>query len=139
MIKIYSKYNPPPHPGESNDEPTLTQQHFQKECDVNEMLRKFGATGELPTKEGAFYADATQISDYQSALETVLNIDNQFAQLPSTCRDRFGNSPEAFLDFIHQPGADQHFADLGLTVVPVTSLDVTGTTDTNSTTMENIE
>lgn len=137
MLKVYTKHNPPQHLGESNDEPSLTQQHFKKECDITEMLRKFGATGELPTKEGAFYADATQISDYQSALETVLHIDNQFAQLPSACRDRFGNNPEAFLDFIHTPGSEAHYADLGLTVVPVTSLDGTGTTDTNSTTEEN--
>lgn len=130
MIKIHTKHDPPKHNGVSNDEPTLTQQHFQKECDINEMLRKFGATGELPSKEGAFYADASQITDYQSALETVLTIDNQFAQLPSSCRDRFGNSPEAFLDFINQPGAEEHFADLGLTVGPVTPLDVTGPTDT---------
>ena len=136
MIKIHTKYDPPQHPGETNEEPTLAQQHFKKECDVQEMLRKFGATGELPTKEGAFYADATQIHDYQSAIETVLHIDNQFAQLPSACRDRFGNSPEAFLDFIHTPGNHEHFAELGLSVIPVTPLDVTGMTDTVTTTKE---
>ena len=132
-MEIYSRRNPPPHSGiDFSEEPTLTQQHFQKECDVNEMLRKFGASGELPSKEGSFYGDFSDGSSFQEAMDFVLSTQNQFDQLPAACRDRFGNDPAAFLDFVSNPENKVHFASLGLVeaVVPVTPLDVTGTTDT---------
>jgi len=141
MDKIYSRRNPPPHPGldcSDDVEPSLTQQHFAPECDVNNMLRRFGATGELPSKEGSFYGDFSDGSTFQTAMDLVISTQDQFDQLPSACRDRFGNNPALFLDFVSKPENAQHFASLGLTeaVVPVTPLDVTGTTDTTPTTLE---
>ena len=98
------------------------------------MLRKFGATGVLPEKEGSFYGDFSDGLDFQHALDIVLSTQEQFDQLPSACRDRFRNDPAAFLDFVSNPENAKHFASLGLTeaVVPVATLDVTGTTDTTN-------
>lgn len=132
MIKIHTKYDPPQHEGISFTEPSLTQQHFKKECDVNEMLRKFGATGVLPTKEGSFYGDFSNSLDFQQSLDFISNTLDQFDQLPSDIRDRFGNNPVKFMDFVCNPENAKHFESMGLTEVkvPVTPLDVTGTTDT---------
>lgn len=138
-MKIYTKHSPPPSPGiDCSGEPSLTQQHFQKECDVTEMLRKFGATGELPEKQGSFYGDFSNGFDFQQAHDALLSTMEQFNSLPSACRDRFGNNPAAFLDFVSNPDNVSQFASLGLTeaVVPVIPLDVTGTTDTIATTNE---
>ena len=139
MVKIHTKYDPPIHEGiDFSEDVSLTQQHFQKECDINEMLRKFGATGVLPEKEGSFYGDFSDGLDFQHALDIVLSTQEQFDQLPSACRDRFRNDPAAFLDFVSNPENAKHFASLGLTeaVVPVATLDVTGTTDTTTTKTE---
>ena len=133
MIKVYTKHDPPTHDGISFlDEVSLTQQHFKKECDISEMLRKFGATGELPNKEGAFYGDFSDSISFQDSLDLVLSTQEQFDSLPSACRDRFGNDVGKFLDFVSNPENKQHFASLGLTEVkvPVPPLDVTGTADT---------
>ena len=138
-MKIYTKHSPPTDSGiDCSVEPSLTQQHFQKECDVSEMLRKFGATGELPEKQGSFYGDFSNGLDFQSAYDSILSTMEQFQELPSACRDRFGNNPALFLDFVSNPDNAPHFASLGLVeaVVPVTPLDVTGTTDTKTTTNE---
>lgn len=134
-MQIYTRRNPPPHDGiDFTDSPSMTQQHFQKECDINNMLQKFGATGILPESEGSFYGDFSDSLDFQAAHDLVQSTMEQFSQLPSKCRDRFGNDPARFLDFVSQPENKVHFAELGLTevVVPVSTLDVTGTTDTKS-------
>ena len=138
-MKVFTKHSPPPSPGvDCSVEPSLTQEHFQKECDITEMLRKFGASGELPEKQGSFYGDFSNGLDFQEAHNALLSTMEQFNSLPSPCRDRFGNNPAAFLDFVSNPDNAPQFASLGLieAVVPVTSLDVTGTTDTKTTTNE---
>jgi len=137
-MKVYSQRNPPPHEGISFIEPTLTQQHFKKECDISTMLAKFGATGELPNKTGAFYGDFSDALDYQQALDLVASTQASFDALPAPIRDRFGNDVGAIIDFVSNPANYHEFAALGLTeaVVPVTPLDVTGTTDTNPIKME---
>lgn len=140
-METYTRRNPPP-PVDLNfeDSPTLAQQHFQKECDINYMLQKFGATGVLPEQEGAFYGDFSNALDFQGAHDLVQSTMDQFLALPSKCRDRFGNDPGKFLDFVSDPGNHSQFADLGLTevVVPVPLLDVTGTTDTKPTKTEEV-
>ena len=136
-METYSRRNPPPSIGiDFSDSPSLTQQHFQKECDINNMLMKFGATGVLPEKEGSFYGDFSSSIDFQGAYDLVQSTMDQFLALPSICRDRFGNDPGKFLDFVSNPANAPQFAELGLVevkipAVPVTPLDVTGTTDTN--------
>ena len=83
-MEIYTRRNPPPSVGlDFEDSPTLTQQHFQKECDINFMLQKFGATGILPEQEGAFYGDFSNSLDWQGAHDLVRSTMEQFLALLS--------------------------------------------------------
>ena len=77
-------------------EPTKTQQHMKGHVDINEILRRYKNTGELPTmiKNNPQYGDFSDAKSYQEALDTVLHANEQFAALSSHVRERFSNDPK---------------------------------------------
>lgn len=84
-----------------NHEPTLSQQQFKAECDINNIVKNYSQTGVLPVsnKVGKFL-DVSNISDYQSSLETVFEAQKAFDDLPSNVRSRFENDPNQLLSFL---------------------------------------
>lgn len=126
-FRFYSRYNPPPAvrlgcpPGSS-----VTKQQFRDECDINALMARYKA-GQLddiaakPLSVSAvapprtpMYGDFTQVSDYQEAQNIVIRAANDFAALPAAVRDRFKNSPAAFLTFAAGKDAGAVFEELGL-------------------------
>lgn len=90
-------------------------QSFKEECDINNIMRKFQRTGMLEwlnTHDGEF-ADVTGVN-FENAMETILRAQSMFDDLPSSVRDRFGNNPAAFFDFVHDPGNVDELRKLGL-------------------------
>ena len=98
-----------------------TKQSHKKECDVNEILKKFRDTGVIAhrnTFEGS-YGDFTNVpQSYHEALEQLRHADNMFMTLPAHVREKFENSPAAFLKFVENPDNAQEMYDLGLTNSP---------------------
>lgn len=96
--------------------PTLTKQSFKDECDVNNIMKKFEKTGLLThtTKYQGKYADFTKVTDYQSALNTVIEANDAFDSLPSKLRARFANDPAEFLAFVENPNNREEAKKLGL-------------------------
>lgn len=44
---------------------TRTQQQFKDECDINEIMRRFGKTGQVPSNVRApMYGDFTEVGDF---------------------------------------------------------------------------
>jgi len=85
-----------------NDEPSLTQQQFKDECDINNIMKKYSSTREfqhLTSKVGQ-YADFTKLTSYQDMLHSVLAAQDAFASLPAEIRKRFRNDPGELLAFI---------------------------------------
>lgn len=127
------------------EEPSLTQQHFKDETDINNILRQFNITGLLPEAPlSPRYGDFTGISDYHTALNAVIAAEDGFAGLPAELRARFGNDPAQLIDFLADENNRSEAEKLGL-VIPkasenepstVTPLDVTVLGDTNSTKSE---
>lgn len=73
---------------------SLVQQHFADEVDINTIMRRFGATRELPFgPDTGIYGDFTGISDYESAVARVEGARERFMALPATVRERFDNDP----------------------------------------------
>lgn len=100
---------------ECND-PSLAQQHMRDETDINEIVRRFGLTGELPEAvRRPTYGDFTGVFDYQSALNAVRAADEAFAEMPADVRARFGNDAAAFVEFCSDPSNAEEFKKLGLT------------------------
>ena len=102
-------------------EPTLAQQQFKDECDINNILERFGVTGELPTNTRLpQYGDFSGITDYQSALNAVMEAQEAFMALPAAVRARFANDPAAFVDFCSDESNRDEAIALGLVALDPT-------------------
>ncbi len=97
------------------DEPSMAQQQFKEESDINEIVRKFGVTGELPSNIRApQYGDFTGIFDYHSAMNAVVAARDSFNAMPAEVRARFDNDPAAFVEFCSDEANRDEAKKLGL-------------------------
>lgn len=97
-------------------EPSHTKQEFRDECDINNIMKKYERTGELPNmiKENPIYGDFSDPIDLQSAMDIVVHAQTQFNNLDAHIRERFDNSPVKFLEFTSDPKNAQEMAKMGL-------------------------
>lgn len=94
---------------------TLTQQQFKDECDINEIVRRFGLTGELPQDlRVPVSGDFTGITDFQSAMQAVRQAQEAFMELPGELRLRFANDPQRLLEFMEDSSNLEEARRLGL-------------------------
>lgn len=100
-------------------EPTLAQQQFKEEADINTILERFGRTGELvvPVRMPQF-GDFEQVNDYHSAMNAVRTAQESFDALPAKVRARFNNDPEKFVLACQDESMRDELVALGL-VEPV--------------------
>jgi len=97
------------------EEPTLAQQHFKDECDINNILRQFNITGLLPEAPlSPRYGDFSGITDYHSALNAVIAAEDGFMELPADLRARFLNDPENLINFLNDESNKDEAIKLGL-------------------------
>lgn len=95
------------------------QQSFKEECDINEIVRRFGVTGQLPENVRVPQSgDFTGISDYQSALNAVIAAEDAFMELPAIVRERFDNDPQSLLEFVSDVANRDEAVRLGLVNKP---------------------
>lgn len=97
-----------------------TQQNFQAECDINNIVRRYqktGLVGHVNNKTGEFM-DLSAPIDYRSAVETVQAANDSFMGLPSEVRSQFGNDPAAFVDFMSDPRNLDKAVAMGLAIAP---------------------
>jgi phage internal scaffolding protein len=105
------------------EEPTLTQQHYKDESDINNILRQFNITGLLPESPlSPRYGDFTGISDYHSALNAVIAAESEFEGLPAQIRARFNNNPEELINFLENDQNYDEAVKLGLVNQPEASV-----------------
>jgi len=93
-----------------------TKQSFKDECDINVIMSRYQATGQLPDNlnpTAPQYIDATGF-DFDLAMNLVAEASSAFQELPSAIRSRFNNDPGAFLDFVHDPNNRSEMAQMGL-------------------------
>jgi phage internal scaffolding protein len=101
--------------GVACEEPSLAQQHFKDECDINNILRQFNVTGLLPEAPlSPRYGDFTGIVDYHSALNAVIAAEDEFMALPADLRARFQNDPEQLINFLDDSSNFDEAVKLGL-------------------------
>jgi phage internal scaffolding protein len=97
------------------EEPSLAQQHFKEECDINTILQKFNITGLLPEAPlSPRYGDFTGIGDYHTALNRVLAAQDEFEALPAQIRARFNNDPAQLIEFLENEKNRPEAEELGL-------------------------
>jgi len=95
--------------------PDRAKQSFKDECDVNRIMARYLATGQLPNMATVDpqYLDVTGL-DYQAHQNFIAGANSLFHELPSKIRARFGNSPAEFLDFCSQEKNRPEMAEMGL-------------------------
>lgn len=93
-----------------------TKQSFKDECNINNIMKKFQTTGQLPEmiKSNPRYGDFSEPLTYQEAQNVVVMANEQFANLSAKVRERFGNDPQKFLEFCHDPENGIEMVKLGL-------------------------
>jgi len=95
--------------------PSRTKQSFRDECDINNILRQFNVTGQLPIGSvQPQYGDFSGITDYQSALNAVMAAQDSFLALPAKVRARFDNDPALFVEFASDEANKDEMRSLGL-------------------------
>lgn len=92
------------------------QQHFKDECDIGSIMKRFNATG-LVTHVNTYkpqYGDFTSVGDYHSAMNAVIEANEYFHSLPASFRERFGQDPKVFFEYLQDPANLKELQDLGI-------------------------
>lgn len=97
------------------EDPTLTQQHFKDDSDINTIVERFHITGELPQniRMPSSY-DFAGVFDFQSAMDTMNAARKAFQAMPAIVRARFDNDPAEFVQFCDDPQNLEEALKLGL-------------------------
>lgn len=99
-----------------DDDPGLTHQSFKAECDIRNIMSQYKRTGLIShmTSSQAQYGDFSEVPDYQSALNIVIQAQNVFDSLPALLRKRFGNDPAQYLAFVEDVNNRDEMIKLGM-------------------------
>lgn len=102
--------------------PSRTKQEFKDQCDINNIIKSFKLTGQInhvaANAAKGRYENLPDEVDFQTSLNTIRTASMAFESLPSKLRDRFGNDPTAFLEFISDPENLDEATRLGLIKKP---------------------
>jgi len=99
------------------EDPSLTQQQFKEDSDINTIVDRFMKSGVLPNPVNMpQYVDYEGIFDFQSAMNVVRQADESFMRLDAKIRARFNNSPQEFLEFFGNPDNVDEAIRLGLVI-----------------------
>lgn len=93
----------------------FTEQQHKKECDVNNIIRKYDKTG-LITHVSRFEGTFGDLSgaDFKEMSDRVAKARSMFEELPSNIRHEFKNDPSRLLQFMDDPGNRAKAEKLGL-------------------------
>ena len=82
-----------------------TKQSFKDECDINNIMGAWSRTGETHhvNERAPQWGDFSEITDYQTAANTVIEAKKAFASMPAATRARFQNDPNEVLSFLSDP------------------------------------
>lgn len=99
-----------------SDEPSMTQQHFTDDANINELVRRFGITNEqIPAVQWTDqYTDLRGIPDLRAVLDQARDAKDRFMELPPKLRARFDNSMTKMWAFINDPDNAEEAVRLGL-------------------------
>lgn len=100
--------------------PSRTKQSMKAECDINGIMKRYEKTGvvtHLAQRQG-YFADVSEVPDFDLALETVRKAEDMFMSLPAKIRKEFGNDAAAYVQFCSDPANHDRMVDLGIADKP---------------------
>jgi phage internal scaffolding protein len=99
--------------GTINNGESKTQQHFKNEVNINQIMKRY-QNGQIPEFHSAKYGDFSNVPDYQSALNLVIEANEKFLEMPSSIRNKFNNNPALLINFLNNPENEEEARKLGL-------------------------
>ena len=119
-MEFFTRYNPPVSPSIEFTEPSMTEQHFKDECDINTIVKSYQATGVLPqgNREPLFGDFAEFPTDLQASQQYFDDASQRFMELPATLRREFDNDPVKLLAFLQDDNNRERAIALGLVNAP---------------------
>lgn len=122
MVEFYTRYKAPKSPVADSSKPSLTQQEFKASCDINNILAKFSVQARalgvepsqlMPQDQGT-YGDFSNLDDFQTAQNKIAFLNDQFSNLPSDVRRKFGDDLNTFMSALSDPTRIDELGDLGV-------------------------
>lgn len=116
---IRTPFNPSPRVQLFCPEPSLTQQEFTEECDINNVILRFAATGEFPPRINgrvAEFLDVSEVGELHQALINVRKTKELYDELPAEVRQATGNDPARLLDALEEHARYRASVDPDVTV-----------------------
>lgn len=110
-----------PSPGIVFTEPSMTDQSQIQESDINYIVKKYadGRTGittlDLGADAGVLqYGDTLLPGDYETALDLINAVNEEFYELPSQVRAEFNHNPKELINALADPRQKARLRALGL-------------------------
>ena len=113
------------------DDPSLTQQHFTEDADLNVIAKRFGLdNAPMPPApaDPRYYGDFSMAPDLRTIMDRVNDARNHFMALPAKLRARFNNDPDTLWSFVNDPDNTEEAVRLGLLKKPEPPPAATNTT-----------
>lgn len=117
---FYTRFDVPPKVQAFNSAPSLTQQQFKEESDINNIIASYNTTGLLtnPLVQSArqpMFGDFSNLpQDYMQVQNQLLEAQANFMGLPAKIRQRFNNNPAELISFLQNPDNFDEAVELGL-------------------------
>jgi len=97
----------------------VTKQEFKKECNINVIVALFKRGAPLPIQiEAGQFVDVSELGDYKTALEQVMEAEVVWNTLPLIVKDGVGGDVAGFLDYVNDPQNAEQLVEWGLVAGP---------------------
>lgn len=96
------------------DDPGLTVQSHKDGCDISNILQSHLRLGGIPPMPESAFVDYTEMPDYQTALNTVMAIDDLFDNMPINVKLHFDQNPAALMAALNDPLQTDSLIELGV-------------------------
>lgn len=105
---------------DSRGHESLTQQHFQADCDLNVVMKRYGMEdGSIPVVNiSDQIQDFTDAPDFRAALDQFHHAQEQFMSLPAKIRAKFNNNMGQMHDWVLDPDNYDEAVKLGFIQKP---------------------
>lgn len=118
MGRIVSQWTGGPHRPRGEGE-SRTKQAFAKDADINRILERFRKTGTLPPGKGVpEYLDVSEVGDYKTAMDQLIQAEEDFRMLPYDVREACDHNAGKFLDMMADPEDRKILESKGLKEAP---------------------